>query len=103
MEGSVLGDRKLRQPACPYQPPEVVVAVWIFPPVFNCCPVALLCRLEPFQAILNYAQIHPRGCKVWPGKAVFKTTKTKTKDEQEKEKTRGLPKPEIHSLSLAES
>lgn len=68
--------------ACPYQPPKVVVAVWVFPPVFNCCPVALLGRLKPFQAILNYAQIHPRGCKVWPGKTYF------TKDKQEKEKIR---------------
>lgn len=84
MEGSVLGDGKLGQPARPYQPPEVVVAVWVFPPVFNCCPVALLCCLEPFQAILNYAQIHPRGCKVWSGKAFFLKKKTKTKDKQKK-------------------
>lgn len=68
--------------AHPYQPPEVVVAVWVFPPVLNCCAVALLCLLKPFQAVLNYAQIHPCGCKVWPGKTFFLQKKNK--------KTRGL-------------
>jgi hypothetical protein len=55
--------------------------------MFNCCPVTLLCCLEPFQAILHYAQIHPCSSKVWPGR-VFLKKKNKRKNDLEETKHR---------------
>lgn len=40
---------------CAYQTPEVVVTIWVFPPVLDRRPVTLLGRLEPFQAVLHDA------------------------------------------------
>lgn len=44
-----------RSPGTPdtYQPPEVVVTIWVLPPVFDRRPVTLLGGFEAFQAVLN--------------------------------------------------